>query len=79
MVSGSIVEGPFQSFLAVGRVAGWPVPDEGPEVLDELVGGGEAADAEGQEDPAPGVRGLGRVVGQLLADLTIDFVAELGS
>lgn len=79
LVPGSIVEGPLQSFLAVGCIAGWPIPDKGPEVLDKLVGGREAADAQGQEDPASGVRGLGRVVGQLLADLTIDFVTELSS
>jgi len=33
--------------------------DSGPEVFDELVGGGEAADAEGEEDPPSGVRGPG--------------------
>jgi hypothetical protein len=47
-------------------------------MLDELVRGGEAPNAEREEDPAPSVGRLGRVVGQLLADLAIDLVAQLG-
>ena len=43
-------------------------------MLDELVRRREAADAEREEDPASGVRGLGGVVGQLLADLAVDLV-----
>ena len=48
-------------------------------MLDELVRGGEAADAEGEEDPSARVRRLGGVVGELLADLAVDLVAQLGA
>lgn len=44
--------------------------------FDELLGGGEAAHAEGQQDPAAGVAAFGRVLAELLADLTIDLVSE---
>lgn len=44
--------------------------------LDELLRGGEAADAERQQDPAAGVAALRRVLGQLLADLTVDLIPE---
>ena len=43
-------------------------------MLDELVRRREAPDAEREEDPASGVRGLRGVVGQLLADLAVDLV-----
>ena len=39
----------------------------------------EAANAEREEDPAPGVAGLARVVGQLLANLAVDLVTQLSS
>lgn len=49
--------------------------DGGASDLDKLVRGGEAAHAEGHEDPAAGVAALGRVLGQLLADLTVDLIS----
>ena len=46
-------------------------------MLDELIRGGEAPHAEGEQDPSSGVRRLGGVVGELLADLAVDLVAQL--
>ena len=42
--------------------------------LEELVGGGEAADAQRDEDPAARVGTLRRVLTQLLTDLTVDLI-----
>lgn len=44
--------------------------------FDELLWGGEAADAEGQQDPAAGVAALGRILRELFADLTVDLIPE---
>lgn len=44
--------------------------------FDKLLGRGEAADAQGEQDPAAGVAALGRVLGELFADLTVDLVPE---
>lgn len=44
--------------------------------LDELLRRSEAADAQRDEDPAAGVRTFGRVLTQLLADVTVDLVPE---
>lgn len=49
-----------------------PIADEGSQVLDEVVRGREAQDAEAQQDPSAGMARLGRVVHQLLANLTIN-------
>ena len=38
----------------------------------------EAANTEREQDPASGVAGLAGVVTELLADLTVDLVPELG-
>lgn len=42
--------------------------------FDKLLGGGEAADAERQQDPPSGVAALGRILSELFADLTVDLV-----
>lgn len=42
--------------------------------FNKLLGGSETADAQRQQDPAAGVAALGRVLGELLADLTVDLV-----
>lgn len=44
--------------------------------FDKLLRGGEAADAQGQQDPAAGVAALGRILRELFADLTVDLVPE---
>lgn len=46
-------------------------------MLHEFVGGREAAHAEREEDPAAGVRRLGGVVRQLLANLAVDLIPEI--
>ena len=46
-----------------------------PEVLDESVARGKAADTEREEHPASGVGRFGRVLSQLLANLTVDLVS----
>lgn len=46
-----------------------------PEVFDESIAGSKAADAEREEDPASGVGRLGGVLGELLADLTVDLIS----
>lgn len=79
LVPCSIIERPFESFLAVGRVSGRAVPNERSKELDEPVGRREASDTQRQKDPPASVRRLGRVVRQLFADVTIDFVAEFGA
>ena len=78
LVTGSIVKGSLEPLLAVGGVAGRAVTDEGPEVLDELVGGREAPHTQREQDPTSGVRALGGIVCQLFADLTVDLITELG-
>lgn len=45
--------------------------------LDKLLGRGEAAHAEGQQDPAACVAALGGALGQLLADLTVDLIPDV--
>jgi len=77
LVSGAIVESPTQPLLAVGRVTRGPLPNERPKIVDEALRGGEAAHAQRQQNPASSVRRLVRVVGQLFADLAVDFVSEL--
>lgn len=47
------------------------VPD-----LDEFVGWGKAADTQRDEDPAAGVRALGRVLSELFTDLTVDLIPD---
>lgn len=42
--------------------------------FNKLLGGSETADAQRQQDPAAGVAALGWVLGELLADLTVDLV-----
>lgn len=44
--------------------------------FDKLLRGGEAADTEGQQDPAAGVAALGRILRELFADLTVDLIPE---
>ena len=55
LISCPVVERPLEPLLAVGGVPRGPVANEGPEMLDKLIGRGEAADAEREEDPAPGM------------------------
>ena len=74
LVAGAVAEGPPQSLVTVGRVAGRAFADEAAQVLDEVLRGREAADTERQQDPAARVRRFGGVVGQLLTDLTVDLV-----
>ena len=45
-----------------------------PEVFDESAAWSEAANTEREEHPASGVRRFGRILRQLLADLTVDLV-----
>lgn len=47
-----------------------------PSYFDKLLWGGEAAHAERQKDPAPGVAAFGRVLTELFADLTVDLIPE---
>lgn len=44
--------------------------------LNELLRGGEAAHAERNEDPAPGIAALGGVMSELLADLAVDLIPK---
>ena len=48
LISCAVVERPLQPLLAVGCVSRRSVPNERPQMFDEFVGRGEAADAEGQ-------------------------------
>ena len=45
-----------------------------PEVFDESTAGSKAADTEREKNPASGVRRLGWILGQLLANLTVDLI-----
>ena len=38
--------------------------------------GGKTPHAERQKNPTPGMRRLGRVLSELLADLTVDLISE---
>ena len=42
-----------------------------------LVTWGKAADAQGDQDPAASMRGLGGVLRELLADLAVDLITQL--
>lgn len=44
--------------------------------FDKLLWGGEAADAERQQDPSAGVAALGRILSELFADLTVDLIPD---
>ena len=44
-----------------------------------LVARGKAAHTQGQKDPPPCMGGLGRVLDELLADLTVDLISKLWS
>ncbi len=44
--------------------------------FDKLFWGGKAADAEWQQDPPTGVAALWRILSELFADLTVDFISE---
>ena len=76
--SGAVGEGSLEPLVAVGGVAWGPVPYEVEEVVDELLGGGEAAHTQRKEDPTAGVGGFSGVVGELLANLTVDLVPVEG-
>ena len=76
LVPRAVVERPLEPILAVRRVSRWPLPDERSQVIDELLGRSETADAQRQQDPAASVRRLGRIIGQLLAYLTVDLVPQ---
>jgi hypothetical protein len=78
LIARPIIEGSLESVLAVRGVTWGTLPYESPQVVDKLFRRRETADAEREENPAPGVGGLGRVVCELLADLAVNFVAELG-
>lgn len=45
--------------------------------FDELLWRGKAANTQWQQDPAAGVAALGRVLGKLFADLTVDFISGM--
>ena len=47
---------------------------QSPPDLKELIRGSEAADAQRDEDPAPGVGTFRRVLTQLFTDLAVDFI-----
>jgi len=73
LMSRAVGEGASHALLTVGGIIGGARSDEVLQVLDEVLVGGEAADAEGHQDPTASV---GRFVGihsQLLANLTVDF------
>lgn len=44
--------------------------------FDKLLGGGEAADTERQQDPSTGVAALRWILGQLFANLTVNFIPD---
>lgn len=46
--------------------------------LHKLLRRSKTSYAEGHQDPAPGMAAFGWVLGQLLADLTIDFIPAIG-
>ena len=78
LVAGAVQLRPPQPLLAVRGVPWWTLADEAPHVLDEAVAGGKATDAEGEEDPPTGMGRLGGVLGELLADLTVNLISERG-
>ena len=78
LVSRSIHRCSSQSLLAVRGVSRRPLVDEATKILDHSTRGSEATDAEREEDPATSVRGLGRILTQLFADLTVDFISVGG-
>lgn len=67
-----------QALLTVGCIARWPLADEKANVLDETTARSKAANAEREEDPAAGMRGLGGVLCELLAYLAVDFIPGEG-
>lgn len=75
LMAGAVELRAAQALLAVGGVAGWALADEEADVLDETTARRKAPDAEREEDPAAGVRGLGGVLCELLAYLAVDFVS----
>ena len=75
LVASAVQLRPPQPLLAVRGVPCWTLAEEVPDVLDEAVAGGKAADAEGEEDPPTGMGRLGRVLGELLADLTVNLIS----
>ena len=66
---------PTQPLLTVGGVTWGPLADEATNVLDQPVTGSKAPHTEGEKDPASGVRGLGRILCQLLADVAVDLIS----
>lgn len=44
--------------------------------FDKLLGGSEAADAERQQDPTTGVAAFRWILGQLFANLTVNFIPD---
>lgn len=48
-----------------------------PATVAHLVTWGKAADAQGEQDPAASMRGLGGVLRELLADLAVDLITQL--
>lgn len=79
LVSRPVLDCSPKALLNVGGVprAGRALlPDETEQVLDESVGGGEAADTERQEDPASGGRQFRGILRQLLTELAVDLVSE---
>lgn len=44
--------------------------------LHKFVGWSEAANTQGDEDPAPSMRTFGRVLSQLFTDLTVDLIPD---
>lgn len=44
--------------------------------FDKLLGGGEAADTERQQDPSTRVAAFRWILGQLLANLTVNFIPD---
>ena len=67
---------PPEPLLAVRGVSWGALHDEPAQILVESGRGGKIPHAERQKNPTPGMRRLGRVLSELLADLTVDLVSE---
>ena len=74
-MSGAIHSRSSQSLLAVRGIPRRSLTDEAAEVLDHSSGRSKATDAEREKHPAAGVRGLGRILAQLFAYLTVDLIS----
>lgn len=46
--------------------------------LHKLLRGSKTSHTKGHQDPTPSMAAFGRVLSQLLADLTVDFIPTIG-